>query len=668
MDHSSDDMLRMAFLMMDTDTDDKLNISDIGYHLSTELRARFAGLRSEIERELVESAFNAADTNRDGFVDFGEFVASYDASKPHSGVLPLDTLRGIVAPVRRILTVAELRILRRCFTAADSNADGFIDEQELQAVLLPYLHGESPNCSTVELKQTVNLVLRTADHDGDGKLSLYEFLRSFAEGQGVLPPDLVGWETGRLGQADMAKMAIALGALPGYDGISAPIADVTDELGPFLAERLGASVASRLLGGVLKEVQGEGDTVVVSDLLTRLFIAKGVIDGMPEGSGRRSTEPLTGSESPAGVSSPDLSKVNKVDSVMMNTHPHTHPNGTCLTPEQMSPPCSTSKAAVGNSSSPSPGASPGAGRKTPPLTLVSEAMGNNMTPHVNMLMRSSSQNRSEASSPEQHNSAVSPSSVKPDLDDNSRERQILTTPVAPPPIPPPPPPPPGAPRLCGDAPTGKVATGHRSKGGRKHRGGPRNTAGHGGDGHEEAAKRIQAVQRGRQARKTTGDKKKSKRGRKDSAGEVPEGGLNMRVPSPPPRPPDSPPGGSPPGNSPEASQKGVVVRAGGRYDPTRPATAPALAAVRARTIKGPFLGDVSGSLVTDEQLRAEWKQFDPEGTGFASRQHFRKAYMALEWCGLQPSAREIDRMIRTRSDDRLSYDEYCLLMLHRARI
>lgn len=84
----------------------------------------------------------------------------------------------------------------------------------------------------------------------------------------------------------------------------------------------------------------------------------------------------------------------------------------------------------------------------------------------------------------------------------------------------------------------------------------------------------------------------------------------------------------------------------------------------------PFPNDVSGVAFTEGMLRADFRRYDKDGSGAISRAEFRRAYKEMEWHGLEPSDREIDRLFSQfgGADDRLSYQEFCVLMLNRARM
>ncbi|KAJ9462928.1 putative calmodulin-related protein [Diplonema papillatum] len=73
----------------------------------------------------------------------------------------------------------------------------------------------------------------------------------------------------------------------------------------------------------------------------------------------------------------------------------------------------------------------------------------------------------------------------------------------------------------------------------------------------------------------------------------------------------------------------------------------------------------------DASLRATFTEYDVHRRGYLERSDFKKLYLNMEWCGLQPTHREIDRLFAQFGGgdaDRLTFDEFCVLMLHRVRM
>lgn len=94
---------------------------------------------------------------------------------------------------------------------------------------------------------------------------------------------------------------------------------------------------------------------------------------------------------------------------------------------------------------------------------------------------------------------------------------------------------------------------------------------------------------------------------------------------------------------------------------------PALA--KSRGLRSPWPDDVSGVNFHPEQLWHQFCQYDVDGNGVLDKGEFRNAYRLLEWNGLQPSEKELDETFSkfNGADGKLSFDEFCVLMLRHAK-
>eukprot|EP01065_Artemidia_motanka_P049675 TRINITY_DN829_c0_g2_i1.p1 TRINITY_DN829_c0_g2~~TRINITY_DN829_c0_g2_i1.p1 ORF type:complete len:277 (+),score=89.07 TRINITY_DN829_c0_g2_i1:59-889(+) len=82
------------------------------------------------------------------------------------------------------------------------------------------------------------------------------------------------------------------------------------------------------------------------------------------------------------------------------------------------------------------------------------------------------------------------------------------------------------------------------------------------------------------------------------------------------------------------------------------------------------LQGVSGVIIDDEDLRELFATYDRDGTGFVSRSEFKMEYRNFEDYGLPLTDKELDRIFSRfgGSDDKLSFEEFSILMLMRAKI
>lgn len=174
------DMLRDAFIHMDRDSDGFVGLEEMmSVVLTCVGPERYAPLR-----EYLEPIFRVADKDRDGKLSLTEFLTSF-ADGP--GVVPADVINHCVATIRVRLSDEEIATLQESFRKIDKNEDGYIDREELTVALKEILLAKFPDLTDHTFGEIVTVVLASADSDNDGKLSLSEFIRSFQEDQGVLP-------------------------------------------------------------------------------------------------------------------------------------------------------------------------------------------------------------------------------------------------------------------------------------------------------------------------------------------------------------------------------------------------------------------------------------------------------------------------------------------------
>jgi Ca2+-binding EF-hand superfamily protein len=174
------DMLRDAFIYMDKDSD--------GYVSKEELMAKVAACvgpdRFGPLQEYLVPLFSVADKDGDGRLSLTEFLTAF-ADGP--GVVPAEVVNCCVAGVRVRLTDEEISALQDSFRRIDTKQDGVVDAAELEAALREHLLTKFPDLTGENFKEIVSVVMNSADTDGNGVLSLSEFIRSYQEDQGVLP-------------------------------------------------------------------------------------------------------------------------------------------------------------------------------------------------------------------------------------------------------------------------------------------------------------------------------------------------------------------------------------------------------------------------------------------------------------------------------------------------
>ncbi|ORC90717.1 putative calmodulin [Trypanosoma theileri] len=178
------DMLRDAFIYMDRDNDGHVGRDEL---LAT-VRRCVGDARFEPLREYLIPLFAVADRDRDGRLSLAEFLLSF-ANGP--GVVPAEVINSCVSSIRVRLTDEEIATLQDTFRRIDTKADGYIDKEELVAALKENLKYRFPDLRENNYNDIVAVIMASADTDRDGRLCLSEFIRSFQEDQGVLPAAFV---------------------------------------------------------------------------------------------------------------------------------------------------------------------------------------------------------------------------------------------------------------------------------------------------------------------------------------------------------------------------------------------------------------------------------------------------------------------------------------------
>eukprot|EP01063_Lacrimia_lanifica_P024128 TRINITY_DN32091_c0_g1_i1.p1 TRINITY_DN32091_c0_g1~~TRINITY_DN32091_c0_g1_i1.p1 ORF type:complete len:706 (+),score=241.17 TRINITY_DN32091_c0_g1_i1:65-2182(+) len=81
-------------------------------------------------------------------------------------------------------------------------------------------------------------------------------------------------------------------------------------------------------------------------------------------------------------------------------------------------------------------------------------------------------------------------------------------------------------------------------------------------------------------------------------------------------------------------------------------------------------GNINELLLTDDQLRKEFNKLDRDGNGWLAEDEFRSIYKNFDNFGVTPSERELNALIKKnnmRNDGKITFNEYCVIMLGLAR-
>lgn len=184
------DMLRDAFIFLDRDSDGYISLDELLEGVQEMVvEERFLPLK-----EYLNPLFCVADKDKDDKLSLTEFLMSFGDGP---GVVPADVINSCVAAVRVRLSDEEISALQDNFRQFDKDEDGFLNRDELKIALRSVICDKFPNLTDSNFEEIITVVLKSADRNGDGKLSLAEFIRSYQEDQGVLPAAFVDSGVGK---------------------------------------------------------------------------------------------------------------------------------------------------------------------------------------------------------------------------------------------------------------------------------------------------------------------------------------------------------------------------------------------------------------------------------------------------------------------------------------
>lgn len=178
------DMLRDAFIFLDRDSDGFISSEE----LLEGVQQMVTPERFQPLLEYLDPLFHVADKDQDGKLSLTEFLMSFGDGP---GVVPADVINTCVASVRVRLSDEEVSALQDNFRLFDKDEDGFLNREELGNALRSAISDKFPDLTEANFDEIIAVVLKSADRNEDGKLSLAEFIRSYQEDQGVLPAAFV---------------------------------------------------------------------------------------------------------------------------------------------------------------------------------------------------------------------------------------------------------------------------------------------------------------------------------------------------------------------------------------------------------------------------------------------------------------------------------------------
>jgi len=134
-----------VFALFDKNSDGTISTSELGGILR--------GLNQNFNERQLQQMIKQVDRNGDGQIDFDEFVLMMD-SRPNVG--------------------GDLDELQEAFKIFDKNGDGHITAEELSSIM----HNLGQDID----RETIDLMIKSVDTDGDGTISIKEFRKMMTDG------------------------------------------------------------------------------------------------------------------------------------------------------------------------------------------------------------------------------------------------------------------------------------------------------------------------------------------------------------------------------------------------------------------------------------------------------------------------------------------------------
>lgn len=184
------ELLHAAFENLDKNTDGFVDFQELLEALTETLRAQLdLGQIQALTTEIIRQA----DSNQDGKLTIAEFMKNFQASELMMIPVGAALQRRLEAQERFLTILAndDLRRLIKVFEYLDVNQDGYLTKEEIVPVVLTAVQVSYPELAGEVVEEFTSEILRQADVDQDGRISIEEFVNSFIRGYGVLPMDAV---------------------------------------------------------------------------------------------------------------------------------------------------------------------------------------------------------------------------------------------------------------------------------------------------------------------------------------------------------------------------------------------------------------------------------------------------------------------------------------------
>ena len=185
--------LRVLFRAIDVDNDGMISKQELHSLVIEYLQASFSSEESSADL-VVESVIAVADLDHDGMLSFSEFSSAFESD---TTVLDIPIMAAVarceVAHKRMEMLLCEhdIKQLSRVFVHLDEDNDGLLAETDLHGPVFTELRKSHPDWASEKIEETIHTLIVAADTNCDGRLSLDEFIGAYLQGNYVLPPTYV---------------------------------------------------------------------------------------------------------------------------------------------------------------------------------------------------------------------------------------------------------------------------------------------------------------------------------------------------------------------------------------------------------------------------------------------------------------------------------------------
>lgn len=186
------DVLREAFAVLDKNEDGYIDFVDL-------YNALWESLSNQVEdktqiKDLCDLIMATADRRKRGRLSLPEFMLGFLRNMEVMQIpvaVAQEKVQSACGKLQQMYESGELERLVTVFEDLDSNGDGYIDRSEMVNVLISLFKDAFPEWDEETLNSVMAAIVIGAESHTSGRISLEEFIRSFVDGPGILPPEAV---------------------------------------------------------------------------------------------------------------------------------------------------------------------------------------------------------------------------------------------------------------------------------------------------------------------------------------------------------------------------------------------------------------------------------------------------------------------------------------------